>query len=82
MSTPEALAIVEIPVEAHQLTVQTVERNSPEYLLLHNGVIVQNEQGRRVVHIPCERDGAEAITRIITRACPQYRSDLLCLSQV
>lgn len=68
--------LVEIPMDAYVRCLAKFDEESPEYLMLRKGVIVQNHPHKAVVHLRCEADRIPSIKRILATECPEFLEDV------
>ena len=68
--------LVEIPMDAYVRCLARFDEESPEYLLLRKGVVVENHPHKSVVHLRCEADRIPLIKRILATARPEFLEDV------
>ena len=65
--------MVIIPMPSYSSLLGRCEINSPEYVLLKNGV-VQTREGADEVNLLCEENQAKKIVDFVTRVAPEHAS--------
>jgi hypothetical protein len=74
--------MLDIPMEPYLLCVTRCGLKAPEYLMLKNGIVVRDAEGKEVVQILCDRQRAKMILEMVAKLCPeallhiQHRPDL------
>ena len=68
--------LIDIPMESYLLCVTRCGLKSPEYLMLKNGVIERDTEGREIVQILCDRARAKMVLETIVKLCPESLSHI------
>lgn len=62
---------ITIPLESYNLWLNRCADGSQEYVLLKNGVIDRDAQGRKHVQILCDAKTAKVLMECAERLCPE-----------
>ena len=64
--------LIEIPMDAYARCLAKCDEESPEYVLLRSGIVLQDDPHKVMVHIRCDGARARLLRRILTKECPEF----------
>ena len=68
--------LIEMPMNTYARCLASCDEKSPEYVLLRNAIVLDDDPHKVMVHIRCDADKARMIRRIVAKECPEFLDEV------